>query len=410
MLSKKIKTNNGITLVALVITIIILLILATISIQSLTNTGLFKKANEAKEKTQNAAENQAKTINEYEDELNKYISGAVKEPFKGKTVIDAIQYADVLNKNDNTELQDAYGNKIVVPAGFKITNDATTVDKGIVIEDSTSATTAGSQFVWIPVGKIYTDTARTEANAKTIELNRYTFDESGNSTAQDENVIETYYQELETSNKGNTVAKSIPNFKESVETNCGYYIGRYEARTTTERNSKDDELTQITEKGINPVYNWVTQLQAASQAQSMYNSDKFTSDLINSYAWDTAITFIQRFTEQTNYANQNSLNIGSIAQTGTKNDKQCNIYDMASNIWEWTTETSIFSELPCVLRGGSYDYDGNYTSLRYGAKTVDNRHYGGFRPILYVNVWKRTIIIHSKKFVKIFRNLYTFWN
>ncbi len=386
MLSKKIKTNNGITLVALVITIIILLILATISIQSLTNTGLFKKANEAKEKTQNAAENQAKTINEYEDELNKYISGAVKEPFKGKTVIDAIQYADVLNKNDNTELQDAYGNKIVVPAGFKITNDATTVDKGIVIEDSTSATTAGSQFVWIPVGKIYTDTARTEANAKTIELNRYTFDESGNSTAQGENVIETYYQELETSNKGNTVAKSIPNFKESVETNCGYYIGRYEARTTTERNSKDDELTQITEKGINPVYNWVTQLQAASQAQSMYNSNKFTSDLINSYAWDTAITFIQRFTEQTNYANQNSLNIGSIAQTGTKNDKQCNIYDMASNIWEWTTETSIFSELPCVLRGGSYDYDGNYTSLRYGAKTVDNRHYGGFRPILYVNV------------------------
>ena len=78
MLSKKIKTNNGITLVALVITIIILLILATISIQSLTNTGLFKKANEAKEKTQNAAENQAITLNEYEDELNKYISGTSK--------------------------------------------------------------------------------------------------------------------------------------------------------------------------------------------------------------------------------------------------------------------------------------------------------------------------------------------
>ena len=78
MLSKKIKNNNGITLVALVITIIILLILATISIQSLTNIGLFKKAQEAKEKTQNAEENQAKTLNEYEDELNKYISGNVK--------------------------------------------------------------------------------------------------------------------------------------------------------------------------------------------------------------------------------------------------------------------------------------------------------------------------------------------
>ena len=53
------------------ITIIILLILATISIQALTNTGLFQKANEAKEKTKNATENQATILNEYEDELNK---------------------------------------------------------------------------------------------------------------------------------------------------------------------------------------------------------------------------------------------------------------------------------------------------------------------------------------------------
>ena len=73
------KSNNGITLVALVVTIIILLILATISIQSLTNTGLFEKAKEARDKTANAAENQAKTLNEYEDELNKYVSGNVKK-------------------------------------------------------------------------------------------------------------------------------------------------------------------------------------------------------------------------------------------------------------------------------------------------------------------------------------------
>ena len=75
---KKTNGQKGITLVALVITIVILLILAIISIQSLTNTGLFAKAQEAKEKTKNATENQAKTLNEYEDELNKYISGNVK--------------------------------------------------------------------------------------------------------------------------------------------------------------------------------------------------------------------------------------------------------------------------------------------------------------------------------------------
>ena len=86
MLKERYKSTKGITLVALVITIIILLILAAISIQSLTNTGLFAKAQEAKEKTKNAAENQAKTLNEYEDELNKYVSGAsqVKTDWTGK--------------------------------------------------------------------------------------------------------------------------------------------------------------------------------------------------------------------------------------------------------------------------------------------------------------------------------------
>ena len=52
--------------------------MATISIQSLTNTGLFEKAKEARDKTQNATENQAKILNEYEDELNKYVSGTTQ--------------------------------------------------------------------------------------------------------------------------------------------------------------------------------------------------------------------------------------------------------------------------------------------------------------------------------------------
>ena len=95
----KIKIKNlknkqgGITLVALVITIIILLILATISIQSLTNTGLFQKANEAKDKTKNATENQAKTLNEYEDELNKYISETKEYKLADKVKVgDYVKY------------------------------------------------------------------------------------------------------------------------------------------------------------------------------------------------------------------------------------------------------------------------------------------------------------------------------
>ena len=387
---KKTKRQNGITLVALVITIIILLILATISIQSLTNTGLFKKAQEAKEKTQNATENQAKTLNEYGDELNKYISGTIsKQPVK--KVEDNI--GSVLSTTDNTELQDAYGNKIVVPAGFKIvsnsdTNNATTVDKGIVIEDVTLGATAGSQFVWIPVGKIYTDIAKTDANAKTIELGRYEFDSNGNKSAYSGSYVEEDKGDTNTTlkNYGNTIAKNITNFKNSVTTNGGYYIGRYEARTSTARTAKEDALTQITEKETNQIYNYVTQIQAAQLAQNMYNSSKFTSDLINSYAWDTAIIFIQKCTTQTNYANQTSLNTGSLAQIGTTADKQCNIFDMASNVYEWTTETSHNSDYPCGFRGGNYYGINFYTSSRNGNNTSESSINIGFRSLLFINV------------------------
>ena len=265
---KKENKDKGITLVALVITIIILLILATISIQSLTNTGLFAKAQEAKEKSQNAEENQAKTLNEYEDELNKYISGDVKTPVK--KVSDNI--GSVLSTTDNTELEDAYGNKIVVPAGFKIvsdstTNNAQTVNQGIVIEDATktaegtATSTSGSQFVWIPVGKIYTDVAKTDANAKTIELGRYSFDSStGAKNTYSGSWVEEDKGDKNTilKNYGNTIAKNITNFKNSVTTNGGYYIGRYEAR------QKNGKLTVVKTDGV---FNNITQPNAAIQTK-----------------------------------------------------------------------------------------------------------------------------------------------
>jgi len=362
--------DRGITLVALVITIIILLILATISIQSLTNTGLFQKAQEAKEKTQNAEENQAKTLNEYEDELNKYTSGTPTTPPAPQVKKVADNIGSVLSTTDNTELQDAYGNKIVVPAGFKIvsdstTNNAQTVNQGIVIEDATktaegtATATAGSQFVWIPVGKIYTDTAKTDANAKTIELGRYSFDSNGNKSAYSGSYVEEDANDESTltNTENKAIAKNITNFKSSVSTNGGYYIGRYEARTTTERTSSENPLTQITEKGTDSVYNYVTQKQAAEQAQNMYNSNKFTSDLMNSYAWDTATLFLQTCGKE-KYSRKTSVN-NSLARKGTNSsdytgtrDTVCNVYDMASNIEEWTTETSDNSLYPCVHRGG----------------------------------------------------------
>ena len=71
-MKKKIENEKGITLVALVITIIILLVLAGISISTLTNTGLFGKAKEAKKSSQNAEKEQNKILGEYETALDQY--------------------------------------------------------------------------------------------------------------------------------------------------------------------------------------------------------------------------------------------------------------------------------------------------------------------------------------------------
>ena len=288
------------------------------------------------------------------------------------------------------QLKDKNGNKIVIPAGFKIisdntTNNATTVDKGIVIEDSTSGITAGSQFVWIPIGEIIKE----DGTKSTISLNRYTFDNDGNPTAQNNSIIDNYYQELDSSNKGNVVAKSISNFKSSVSTNGGFYIGRYEARTSKARASSEDALTPITEIGTEYVYYFITQPQAANLAQNMYNTSTFTSDLINSYAWDTTTLFLQNCSANKKYSTKVSIN-NIFAPKGTnninENDIICNIYDISSNIGEWTTETSSNENAPCTRRGGDYGSNDYYiTSIRDSGSKSHNNPYVGFRPILYIN-------------------------
>ena len=109
-----------------------------------------------------------------------------------------------------------------------------------------------------------------------------------------------------------------------------------------------------------------------------------TSELMNSYAWDTATLFLQTFGENNKYSRQNSLNTGILALNGTDNDKQCNVYDMASNVYEWTTETYSSSSSPCTYRGGNYNNSGVDTSFRNYYSTSYSYSYIGFRPLLFL--------------------------
>ena len=435
-------SNKGITLIVLVITIIVLLILAGVTIATLTgDNGILTKVGNAKDKTGEATaieKVQVEVIGSYGtdgnidiNQLNKNLGNIDGLTYNGSELSDSNKITDLPaivkvdgydiliygNGNvtkaitvaeaktngtvfeDNITITDAYENSITIPKGFKIASDSTTdVTGGIVIEDATYTNTMGSQFVWIPVGDIkYAD------GTTNIALGRYVFDSSGNidttlsKTAPSDQLKSSstatwYYTEgLKNESTTNTHAKDIETFINSAKTNHGYYIGRYEARKSLSGN--------LTEVGTDSVYNNINQLNAATASRNMYTSDKFTSDLINSYAWDTAIVFEQKFDNRTTdktkpYSKQTGLNMASLATTGTNNltdttkqDKICNIWDMASNCLEWTTETDNDATLniPCTCRGGNYNYSSHDTSNRFRTQLYTSESYYSFRPLLYVN-------------------------
>ena len=66
-------------------------------------------------------------------------------------------------------------------------------------------------------------------------------------------------------------------------------------------------------------------------------------------------------------------------------DKICNIWDMASNIKEHTTESYLNDTSPCTSRGGSVTwYAISFTAGRYGGGASDSGEDVGFRPIIYL--------------------------
>ena len=92
-MKKQRKNEVGITLVALVITIIILLILAGVGITALTQTGLFEKAKEAKKITENAQTTENIVLGSYENKIDE-ITGS-----RDEVTISKEEYETLKNAN-----------------------------------------------------------------------------------------------------------------------------------------------------------------------------------------------------------------------------------------------------------------------------------------------------------------------
>ncbi len=85
------KNKDGITLIVLIITIIILLILAGVTIMVFNNeNGLFIRAKQAKENTTKAQEDENTIIDGYENEIDKYTVGISKEEINSSEVISNV--------------------------------------------------------------------------------------------------------------------------------------------------------------------------------------------------------------------------------------------------------------------------------------------------------------------------------
>lgn len=438
----KSKEEKGITLIALVVTIIVLIILAGVSINLVFgNLGIVTKAKEAKRMQEQAELNEQIALGELSNEIDKAINGTgtPTDSPTGMPTIKELRDSGEFMKKETTAI-DSDKNLIKIPQGFKVAKDSgINVTEGVVIEDKDVikdiGNNRGNQYVWVPVGNGIKKSNGTSVN---ITLGRYTFaDGTNDKDANDivltrgtpilkqsaenytqEVLIDSYYKELVTFRQGivsdapdglNTTSRGkkkadgtyegIKSFIDSVKSNGGYYIARYEASygidgKANSRVSNSAGTVAPTTEGI--LWNCITQIDAATACYDIYTTA--TTDLINSYAWDTAIVYIQNFSEDTDYSYQYSKNLENPVNTGTNGDEVCKINDMASNCYEWTTEYSPYADsshaMPCTHRGGVYFGRSYYASDRYNNYATAINPYQSwntsvvkcytFRPILYM--------------------------
>lgn len=295
-----------------------------------------------------------------------------------------------------------------IPRGFVHTEG--TVDTGYVISDlpknytltikainSTGRgettiikTITGSEFVWVPVD----DDSSTVYPSLTRGVTGVVIEEGK-------------YGNYDIENLGtSTDTTSVQYFIDSVNTNGGFYIGRYQAGmpgnisgdkpALSSGSSRNIIATPVTRENVIP-WNFIIWKYAKASAETMYNlsTDGIQSQLLNSYAWDTVLNWViasgdktqeEVITDSTSWGNyldsvftfsglyssdygktvKNGINESKVAgsefvllATGVLKERNSvkNICDMAGGLEEWTTEwnTKLKSR---VVRGLGYMDEG----------------------------------------------------
>ena len=421
----KVKETKGITLIALVITIVVLLILAGVVIATLNgNDNIIKNANTAVGKYNEKVNEEQGILDTLEEKLREYTNGGSSNPTTPgepetpptTPTVDSNGLATkpttiIPDEKNNPNLQ------IVIPKGFApaILQTGTTqslpgqdgsvkekmqasqwnnitaedINKGIVVVDA-----EGNEFVWIPI----TDSSKFARTAWT-----WTWGASGG-------VCELITDELaETSTENayweDTTTTEYKNMVTSVTQNKGFYVARYEA-------SANSDSTKAQSKRGATTWESISQIDAITKSAN-YNS-ALHSHLMYGIEWDSILNWlngnaiISKDGQNTamgladiqtnscrwgNYGTSTgnaATNKGSPQTTGKSEYwKANNIYDLAGNVYEWTQEKWSTGTLR-ALRGGRYYYNENsYSAALRNSNDASNGAsytyaYIGFRASFYL--------------------------
>ena len=394
------RKNKGITLVALVVTIVVLLILAGVSINLvLGNNGIIAKAKDAETKSAEASQNDLKGMNGLVSEMEGALAG------NGSTGSGSGNGGAGGSGADTKVPAEATAETAPYFPDNTFTKKEGTIDTGLVIQDA-----SGNEYVWVVVPRttaVYATTGLgkttfTDADYTSIEndLKEYTKTYRGSTSF----ITDTWY--ADDKNEGwlsETEYKTLKNsMLKSVYENGGFYVGRYEAGIGTNRTSIEAQVNgkypvpttaPVTKADAYP-YTYVTRTQAQNLASNVKSGTK-TSSLMFGVQWDLVLAFMHNkgniedstltsnSTTIGNYYNstfdlnrgkyaqcgqlgntwknfdsaldsivvsnettgkmkkteQNSYKNGILLTTGgTEQSKVMNIYDIAGNVYEWTLE------------------------------------------------------------------------
>ena len=329
------RANRGITLVALVITIIILLILTGITISTLTNSGLFVKARQAQDVYRNAQNNENTILKEYEEWIAN--SGNLPEntaDTKAGTLVKTpdkwyIQTPDIVETSDGTivekgkktsnvyAISDGQANTIPVPYGFYYVGG--TSSTGVVISDDSRDKDKYAGQIDVGDGVVYnleTGIPKAENELTEEEKKKVIF---GNQFVW----IPITEGEYKKTNWGSTYKDATWETKThssefgQIRKYEGFYVGRYEAGTSNitlttnvDFSSKNpatnwhnnnfsirDGLNntasgKITSKAGEIPYYFTDYFTALELSNNMYKTECVQSGLMTGTMWDVMMNFI----------------------------------------------------------------------------------------------------------------------